>query len=219
MDSVEDDSWGLTYRVLAKRIGGKPAGMEAAGRELPIVKGIFLAATSPDWSNMPLWADAGSPVVSFTREELMAVARRMQTWKDPGPDGLINEVLAAVASLNPFPLLITLNACLSAGVFSRSWKTARVILLYKGAVKPIEEPRFYRPISLLDGAGKMLEQLLLVSGQMAVNLAPNQYEFRPGLGTMEAMEAVLDVVVEAAKRMVQGRHLCVLVTLDVKKCL
>lgn len=55
-----------------------------------------------------------------------------------------------------------------------------------------------------------------ISEQVASGLAPNQFGFRPRKGTVEAIEKVLRVAASAAARVVQDRHLCVLVTLDIR---
>lgn len=80
------------------------------------------------------------------------------------------------------------------------------------------EPSSFRPISLLDGMGKLLERLLLNKEAAFTNaaLAPSQFGFRLGRGAQDAICAALDVAAEAAKGVTQDRYLCVLVTLDVK---
>lgn len=84
-----------------------------------------------------------------------------------------------------------------------------------------DEPSLYRHISLLDSTGKILERMILnrIKSQVAVGLTTNQYGFRPGSGTMEAIEAVLGVAAKAARGFTRDRHLCVLVTLDVRNAL
>ncbi|KAG5325080.1 PO11 protein, partial [Pseudoatta argentina] len=51
------------------------------------------------------------------------------------------------------------TSCLRDGIFPRSWKTARLVLLRKES-KPAESPSAYRPICLLDDAGKLLERVI-----------------------------------------------------------
>lgn len=61
---------------------------------------------------------------------------------------------------------------------------------------------------------------MLLLNQLAADidkkLAPNEYEFRPGHGTVDATGAVMDIAKEVAKGVVQDRHLGILVTLDVR---
>lgn len=218
LESVEADPWGRAYIIVTKKIGGSPPGAEAVGREIQIADGLLPTATPPDWSVLPLWADTEEDPDPFTLEELEAAAARLPTGKAPGPDGVVNEVLSAVARWNPTPMLGVLNVCLKTQTLPMVWKRARVTLLHKGPTKPVTEPSSFRPISLLDGMGKLLERMLLNRMSTIINgaLAPNQFGFRSGRGTNNAIQRVLDVAAEAARGVTQDRHLCVLVTLDVR---
>lgn len=217
VESVETDPWGRTFKIVTRKLGGAPAGAESAGRERAIVDGLFPTVPPPDWSANPLWTDCGEPD-SFTQVELTAVASRIPSGKAPGRDGIVNEVLAAVAKWNPTPLLRAFNTCLSTSTFPSEWKLARVILLYKGSDKSITDPASFRLISLLDGMGKLFERLILnrIAPTIESALAPNQCGFRPGMGTADAIQAVMDVAAGAARGVTQDRILCVLVTLDIK---
>lgn len=93
---------------------------------------------------------------AFTLDELRVATRKLPAGKSPGPDGGLNEVLAAVVRQNHVPLLHAFNGCLSLGTFLTVWKKARIAPLHKGPAKPVDQPNFYRPIFLLDGAGKIL---------------------------------------------------------------
>lgn len=97
----------------------------------------------------------------FTRDELMKAAARLPSGKSPGPDRVTNEVLSAVARWNPASLLRAFNQCMEEGTFPAKWKRARVLLLHKGGSKPVDEPSSFRSFSLLDGAGKIMERLIL----------------------------------------------------------
>lgn len=93
-----------------------------------------------------------------------------------------------------------------------------MLFLYKGHSKHIQEPSSFRPITLLDSAGKLMERLVLnrMTESTDLQLAPNQYEFRRSRNTLEAMEEVLRYAAHVARGMVQDRDLCVLVTLNVR---
>lgn len=53
----------------------------------------------------------------------------------------------------------------------------------------------------MDGAGKILERLILnrIAEQVASGLVVNQFGFRQGKGTFEAIEEMLRIAAEAAK--------------------
>lgn len=91
------------------------------------------------------------------------------------------EVLKIALQSNPDLLLTTYNACLLTGVFSKRWKVARLVLISKGKGDPTE-PSSYRPLCMLDAAGKVLEKLLkprlLSAIEDAGGLSPKQYGFR-----------------------------------------
>lgn len=95
----------------------------------------------------------------FTEVELLKAASSMRNKKAPGPDGLPAEVLKAVAQSHPKLLLDMYNMCLSAGVFPATWKRARLVLISKGK-GPADAASSYRPLCMLDTAGKLLEKLL-----------------------------------------------------------
>lgn len=157
MDSVEAEPWRLAYKVVSKRIGGKSAGTEAA-----IIEGLFSVTPPPNWMRNPLWSEGGQANPDpFTVDELQVAAMKLPAGKSPGPDGVLNEVLAAVVRWNPAPLLRAFNGCLGFGTFPPEWKRARIVLLHKEPSKPVDQPSSFRPISLLDGAGTILERLVL----------------------------------------------------------
>lgn len=79
----------------------------------------------------------------------------------------------------------------------------------------MEESSSYRPLCMLDSAGKLLERLILhrindhldETGQRA----ETQFGFRSGRSTIDAIERIM----QAAHGAVQHRDICVLVSLDI----
>jgi len=53
------------------------------------------------------------------------------------------------------------NACLRDGMFPKEWKTAKLVLLRKGD-KPLNNPKSYRLICLLNTIGKFFERIIKV---------------------------------------------------------
>lgn len=174
------------------------------GNELGIVGGLFPRAEPPDWADIPMRTEPEDPVMPFTVEKVQRAAARLPSGKSPGTSGVINEVISAVAQHNPASLLGVLNECLTHQKFPDAWKRGRILLLYKGSPRPKMEPSSYRPISLLDGAGKVLERLLLnrIDEQVSTGFSRNQFGFRKGMGTLEAVEAMLRGATEAARGVV-----------------
>jgi len=127
--------------------------------------------------------------------DLKDASLRLPSGKATGPNGVPNEVLRRVAQTQPQALLDVYNKCLQSGVSPRRWKTARLVLLHKRANKPLADPLSYRPLCMLDSAVKMLERLVLArlnahldnTGQRA----ENQFSFRKGRSTTDAIDRVL----------------------------
>jgi len=53
------------------------------------------------------------------------------------------------------------NECLRTGHFPEKWKTAKVLMIVKPGIEEASDPSMYRPISLLNTEGKILEKLLI----------------------------------------------------------
>lgn len=111
------------------------------------------------------------------------------------------------------------NRCMEHGVFPKPWKRARLVLLRKGE-KPADLPSSYRPLCMLDITGKFFEKIrcnriekFFTSTQ--TGLSDNQYGFRKGRFTVDAIGKVMSEVAGAAAGFIYKRELCVLVTLDV----
>uniref|UniRef100_T1HWX9 Reverse transcriptase domain-containing protein n=1 Tax=Rhodnius prolixus TaxID=13249 RepID=T1HWX9_RHOPR len=92
----------------------------------------------------------------FTQGELRTAARSLRNHRAPGPDGIPAEVLKTVADERPDFLLAVYNNCLTAGVFSTRWKLARLVLIDK-CKGDRTSPSSFRPLCMLDTAGKLLE--------------------------------------------------------------
>lgn len=129
-------------------------------------------------------------------------------------------MIKMVAISNPAIFLNTFSACLATGTFPDVWKKARLVLLSKGPDKPINQSSSYRPISLLDVAGNVLEGLILnrllkhISDVEA--LSENQFGFRRLRSTTDVINAVLKIARAANSGPSQNRELCVVITLDVR---
>lgn len=105
--------------------------------------------------------------------------------------------------------------CFRMGIFPREWKEAHVVLLPKQG-KPKNSPSAYRPICLLDEAGKILERIiadrlvyhLSLDGP---NLSEEQYGFRARRSTIDAVLRVRSI----AKAAREGGRVLLAVSLDI----
>lgn len=223
-ESVEADPWGLAYRLVAKKLSRHPPGAEAKGREREIARELFPIADPPSWDEVPYAGRLGDRSEAepplFTTEELNTAALRMPAGKAPGPDGIPNEALKIVVREDPEAVLTLMNACLKEMRFPERWKVARLVLLHKGAGRPIIGASNFRPICLIDNIAKLLERLVLARLDRAITdsggLSDHQYGFRKGRGAVHAINSILETVNIAKSGAGREGRLCLLVTLDVK---
>lgn len=107
-------------------------------------------------------------ILMFTTVDLRRAAGKLPLGKAPGPNQLPNEIIKLAVFRFSDLFLAAYNACIRTDRFSTRWKRASLVLLHKRQSKPPEQPSSYKPISLLDGAGKLLERLLL--GRLATHV-------------------------------------------------
>lgn len=222
--AVDDDPWGLPYRVVTKKISRKRPGLEARGREECIADHLFPDPPATRWSTEPRLADddaaAELATPRFTIEELREACLRLPAGKATGPDGIPNETLLRVSRIAPQVILDAFNRCLTENVFPERWKIARLVLLRKGPDKPVLAPSSFRPLCMLNSTAKLLERLLLIRINQHLDTtgqrSENQYGFRHGRSTEDAIERVIAAARGAATGATQHRDLCVVVSLDVR---
>ena len=155
----------------------------------------------------------------FSEDELSLAASSLRNKKAPGPDGIPSEVLRVVARSCSQVLLNMYNRCLKDGVFPKRWKIQRLVLVGKGKGDP-NSPSAYRPLCMLDTAGKLLERLLrprLVAAiRDAGDLSARQYGFRTARSTIGAIQEILNAVQVAQRGNHFSRRMVLLATLDVR---
>lgn len=57
-------------------------------------------------------------------------------------------------------MLSIYDPCMKEGIFPKQWKETRLIALLKGIEKDMSIPGLYSSISLLNGLGKVFEQMM-----------------------------------------------------------
>jgi len=225
---VDNDPWGVPYRLLTKRLDRRTPTLDW-DLSVSVARGLFPSPPPTVWEDIPLAAqdlaslielsDADTPVPHITADEVGRAVARLPSGKAPGPDLVPNEIIRLAFGRFPEVFVDCYNSCLANGVFPTRWKHAKLVLLSKGQGKPLDLPSSYRPISLLDGAGKVFERVLLnrleVHTVGAGAISDTQYGFKRGMSTTDAIEDVLRVAHSAKRGPVQDRHLCVLTSLDV----
>lgn len=110
------------------------------------------------------------------------------------------------------------NACLRENTFPKEWKVAKLVLIRKGD-KPLDSPKSYRPICLLNTIGKFLESIIKTRIENHLEsshgLDTKQFGFRKGHSTIDAIQEVIRTVDKASSGPLYSRKLCAVVALDV----
>lgn len=123
---------------------------------------------------------------NFTTQELELVIQRLKTGKAPGIDGIHSEYMKHQGKKATDWLCSFLSACLRYLKLPKIWRCAKVIALPKPN-KPSEDPKGYRPISLLCVPYKLLERLILARLTPVIDpqLPKEQAGFRSGRSTTD----------------------------------
>ncbi len=107
------------------------------------------------------------------------------------------------------------------GIFPESFKQQKLVLIPKSR-KLTSDPSSLRPLCMINSDGKIFERIVAKRIEEAMNsnaLSENQYGFRKGRSTTDAVNRVINLAKDAisGKRWKRGKiEYCVLVTLDIK---
>lgn len=211
-ERVNDDVWGEGYQIVTKQFG----------RALPILPEELLMRVVetlfPQHEPVPHEEIVADEIPLFTESELALAWTKMKTKKSPGPDGVPPEMVRLTAERQSIKTLEAMNYALVNEIFPETWKKGRLVLLKKPG-KEDGHPSSYRPLCLLDCFGKLLEQLLAIRLKVELDntggLSANQFGFREGKSTIDAVEKVMELVDTAAAGTQHTRKIPAVILLDV----
>ncbi|CAK9813933.1 Putative 115 kDa protein in type-1 retrotransposable element R1DM [Anthophora plagiata] len=209
--TLDRDPWGRPYRIILGRL--HPHGPPVSEMLHPQVLGNVVDTLFPSpqsWDTVPPPLEetvdqAWSTELGVTEAELRDAVRKMAHRNTaPGPDGIPGKAWALALGVLAPQLQQLYNCCMERGQFPSHWKRGRMVLLKKEG-RPAESPSAYRPLCLLDEVGKLFERILaarLVSHLSAVgpDLSEEQYGFRKGRSTLDAVKRVRDLAEEAVSQ-------------------
>jgi len=154
--------------------------------------------------------------IDFTVEETRNAVASMNNKKYPGVNGITGEVYKSTFEVLPRFTTAMYNYCLRRGVFPKRWKTAKLIPIVKPGKENSDDVSKFRPTSLLNTEGKVLEKLLInrinhhVFSHDIVN--KNQFGFTPQSSTTDAAMTVKGFIEEG----LSAGEIIVLISLDAK---
>lgn len=210
---LDSNPWGLSFRIVRSQLAarGPPPGSQVVGGVTQIVRALFPRQPPLTQRTPPELADPPPPV---TQEEIKTAAARISPLKAPGLDGIPGGVIKACVEVNHEMMTNVFNHCFQEGVFPVGWKTAALVLIPKPG-KPPEIPASYRPICLINIVAKLFERIIANRLVGFLETSDNQYGFRKGRSTVDAVARVLDIAQVANQGSIRNRQHCVMVAIDV----
>jgi len=155
--------------------------------------------------------------VEFTGHEVQAIQEQFDHRKAPGEDALYSEILMHVFRTFLTAFTQIYKECLRRGHFPKQRKRSTIVPKIKPGKEGHNEAGTYRPISLINIGGKILEKLLidrinhhLYSKRL---LNENQYGFLLQKSTVDASMAVKLF----AEIHLQQRNVVIITSLDVQR--
>ena len=209
------DPWGTVYKVCH----GKSRSVDFAGIRTEngcamtwmesanvLMQSFFPREREACIRTVDVGGGAGHVSAEYAWGELGTAVDLLRQRKAPGLDGITSTMIKRVWKVIPMYVKCMYDKCLNEGNFPRTWKKARVIPLLKGIDKDRKEPGSYRPISLLNGMGKLLERLMTerMLRRMDGKWNERQFGFRPGRSTEDAWMRLRECVSSAQHKYVLG---------------
>lgn len=117
----------------------------------------------------------------FTLSELDVAIAALKQGKAAGLDDIRNEQIAHFGSETKKWILCMFNRCLDENAMPKIWRKSKIIALPKPG-KALDDPKNFRPISLLCCLYKLFERMILnrLVPNVDEQLIPEQAGFRPG---------------------------------------
>ena len=105
---------------------------------------------------------------TFSQKEFTATLQHLKPDKVPGPDSISPELIVYAGAALKSWLHDFLSSCLHRLKILKIWRRALVVAMPK-PMKPVGDPKSYRPISLLCVPYKILERLLYARVEPLIN--------------------------------------------------
>lgn len=213
-NELETDIWGKGYQLAMKqfmKVG--PTIKLTKEKELEIIERLFPTRQN-EWENYNVITNPPK----FTNEEIKKAEDNIKSGKAPGPDGIPPEVIKILIQVEKEYILKVMNGLLEKQEFPTMWKVSKLVLIPKPGKSNLN-PEAFRPLCLIDAIGKLYEYLIKnrIEDEMEKNnkLSPNQFGFRKGRSTIQAIKEVIKIALDARNR-TPKRDWCALITLDVR---
>ena len=135
---------------------------------------------------------------TITEIEIRNIIKNLKKTS-PGESGINKTILTQLPDVAITRLTEIYNSTISAGYFPDKWKHATIRLIPKAGKSP-HNPQNFRPISLLEVPGKILERV--INTRLKLHLEINnmynesQFGFRTGRGTTHALAIITEKIAQ-----------------------
>lgn len=152
----------------------------------------------------------------FTIKEVRRVIQKANPKKSPGYDLITNKILQELPDSGIKILTAIYNAMSKLQFIPPHWKTAQIIMILKPGKQP-EDPKSYRPISLLPILSKIYESLLLLRISPLVEhhrlIPDHQFGFRRMHSTIDQTHRLINEI----NKTFEAKKYCASVFLDISQ--
>lgn len=215
LNDLNKDIWGKAYQIVTRKwsTGNKKSISEETTREQ--IRLLFPTVKIIQWQTITIERDK---IPYFSEEEIIEATQSPKVGKAPGCDGIPIDVIKAAATHDCKSVMDVMNFCLRVGHIPMEWKTAKLVLVEKKTQDSTSKS--YRPICLLNSGAKLLETLLKNRLEKELTekgaIHENQYGFRKGKSTIDALNKILNIVDNINAKSYKSRGVATLLTLDIK---
>ncbi|GBO09339.1 Putative protein in type-1 retrotransposable element R1DM [Araneus ventricosus] len=218
--SEASNPFGRQYKAIFKK--GRPPSdlfqhLTAGGNELDFAESI-LKTLYPETPHQPVPSQllkAAPADKSISHREIKSIIKGLNKSKAPGFDGIDNIILQQIHRASQELLFVLFNKCLELGLFPTGFKIGDIVLFYKEG-KQQDDPKSYRPISLLPALGKLLEKIITQRLNYFLKTTnqqnPKQFGFKEGTSIDNALSSLVEKIYEYKR---QKLHVAV-VSVDIK---
>ncbi|CAB3261364.1 unnamed protein product [Arctia plantaginis] len=131
-------------------------------------------------------------------DEFLGIIQSLPLNKASGDDKISNKMIKEACKLSGDMIFTVFKRCIAEGIFPRILRCGNIRIIPKSGDKPSDDPKSYRPITLLPSLGKLLERLVvprLLPG--GVKFHNRQFGLTLGKSTTDAVISVRKFVTES----------------------
>jgi len=203
--SRNQKKWDKAFQIVFNKKKTSPMFTEVGNRHLDLEDPLRIIQTFFPPRDMVQTTFANlenEQIPPITIQEIDGALKSLKRNGAPGKDTIQLSTWKIVHKERPTIFLSMFNDILFSKTFPKVWKEAKIILIPKNE-KNLADIGNYRPISLLSTLSKIYEKILLnrLTFHLNTKLNKNQFGFRPGISTIDALERLYSFHKETSKKL------------------